>query len=183
MTVIFATTTGCIPSLNPIYDEECLVFEPAILGAWQEADSTGQWLFKKSEGDSYVVTYTDKDGLPGRFEGHLANLNGTMFLDLFPEEPQINANDFYKWHLFPVHTFYLVERIEPTLSLRSIDPNWLDEFLRAERNAIKHERVEGMVVLTADTDELQKFYLAHLQTEGAFAKPLAMTRVENSSDA
>jgi hypothetical protein len=61
---------GCVPSLNAVYTEEDLVFDPALVGVWTQEGNAARWEFSKSDGKSYRLLYTDERGQQGRFIGH-----------------------------------------------------------------------------------------------------------------
>ncbi len=152
---------GCVPSLNAVYTEENLVFDPAMIGTWTQEGSPARWEFSKSEGKSYRLLYTDERGQQGRFIGHLAQIEGERFLDLYPEDPQMEAAGFYKFHLVPIHTIYRVRGTQSTLNLAAIDFKWLDEYLTSHPQEIESATFSGRKLITAPTAAVQKFVLAH----------------------
>ena len=179
--IIMSWLAGCVPphSLHPIYTDQDVIFEPALLGEWVGADPKQICTFSKSKGKAYRLKYENKDGESGNFVVHLVEINETMFLDLFPEKPNLPDAGLYKYHLLPVHTFFLVEQIKPTLQTSFIELDWLKELLKKNPKAIQHEQINDMddlIVLTASTRELQTFFVKHAKTEGAFGKPSEMTR-------
>lgn len=97
---------GCIPSLRPVYTEGDLVFEKALLGAWQPSDGSSRWEFAPGVGKSYRFTFTDKDGVSSEFEAHLARFDDLTYLDLQPTEKGITGNAFYKAYTLRLHTFF-----------------------------------------------------------------------------
>jgi len=171
---------GCIPSLHPLYTSKDVIFDQSLLGAWTGEKKSG-WTFS-NEGGKYQAIYTDNDGKTGEFVAHLLKLNGTMFLDLFPADPGLAQNGFYMMHLVPAHSFLLVSRIDPVLELTPLSPNWLKNYLKEHPDAIAHEVITDekdahtAIVLTASTEQLQKFVLANLHTTGAFNPPTVWKR-------
>lgn len=126
------------------------------------------------------MIYTDEEGKEGRFIATLGRLNGMLFLDLFPESPELETNDFYKFHLLGVHTFMKIERIEPTLQMRMMEPDKMEDMLENDPNLIKHEVLEeqdSKMVLTASTKELQQFMIEHANDEGLFGEPSDLERL------
>lgn len=99
-----------------------------------------------------------------------------MFLDLFPNDPGLKQNDFYQFHFLSVHTFAHVKQIKPTLQMSFPNPGWLKKLVAENPEAIRHEKIDGEVVLTASTKELQAFWIKHLETKGAFGEPSNMNR-------
>ena len=75
---------GCQPvdSVNPLYTEKQVVFDPALLGTWVEKD--GVFEFFQSSENSYTVVFRDTSSPPEQMvmTGYLVNLEGRRFLDL-----------------------------------------------------------------------------------------------------
>jgi hypothetical protein len=159
--VILATVAGCIPSLNPAYQEENLVFNSTFVGVWSQPNSKAKWNFSKRNDKSYTLAYQDEEGRQGRFIGHLANIEGTLFLDLFPEDTNGAANGFYKFHLVPIHTIYLVRETKSGLKLAAIDYKWLDKYLTEHGDEIATATFDGRKLITAPTEDVQKFLVKH----------------------
>ena len=181
---------GCIPtSINPLYTEQDLVFDPALIGVWRgDGDAKETWAFEKAGDKAYKFVYTEEDGKIGRFEAHLLKLGNTLFLDLFPDESGIEDMDrsgFYKVHLLRTHSFLKVTRIEPALQLAPLDLKWLREFLGKNPKAIRHHKIgegdEAQIVLTDSTPELRQFVEKHLKTEGAFGDLINLKRKQSET--
>jgi hypothetical protein len=165
---------GCIPSLNPIYLSENLVFDPSVIGVWKQPGSKETWQFSKRDGKSYHLVYTNEAGEQGRFIAHLADIQGNRFLDLYPDVGQQDATDFYKFHLVPIHTIYLVRRTEPNLELAATNYPWLDDYLTDHPSAIEHSTFNGRKFITAPTEQLQPFVVANVS---AFTALVQLERV------
>ncbi len=173
---VLALSVGCIRSLHPIYTEKDIVFEPGLIGQWAEDNSKEMWLFSKEGTNEYKLVYTDDKGKQGTFSASLLRIQGQMFLDFFPREPDQKGNEFYQFHLLPIHTFVSVKQIEPILQMSFPDPEWLEGHIADNPDAIKHEMLDDEIFLTASTKALQTFWLEHLDTEGAFGDPSNMKR-------
>jgi hypothetical protein len=169
---VLILSAGCIRSLHPIYTKQDIVFEPDLIGQWSEDDDESDevWAFSKEDANSYALVYTDDNGEQGMFNAHLAEIKGELFLDFFPNEPELIKNGFYQFHLLPVHTFVYVKQIEPTLQWSFPDPDWLEEHIAANPDAIRHEKIEDEIILTAAAKDLQAFWLKHLDAEVAFGE-------------
>ena len=107
----------------------------------------------------------------------MAKCGDLTVLDLVPEKEGIPGNEFYKVYLLPLHTFFLVERLDAdNLVLAWMDHDWLKRYLKSNPGAIAYEDMDGTILLTASTEEMQDFLLKHRHTHGAFAEPLKMIR-------
>jgi len=168
---------GCVPSLHPLYTKQDLIFDPALVGEWSGKNSNDTWTFTKSGEKEYKLVYTDGEGKTGEFVVHLVKLEGRLFLDLYPQEPELKENDFYKMHLLPVHTFMKVQQIEPTLQMAILNPDWIKTFLQEHPDAVRHEKLDqDYIVLTASTKELQSFLIKYGDTKDAFGDLSDLTR-------
>lgn len=169
--------SGCfVRSLHPIYMERDLVFEPALLGEWSEAGSKELWKFSRDDANGYIFIHTDEEGRRGNFRARLAKIGGVFLLDLVPVGPESKGNLVHELHFLPVHSFLHLERIAPTLRMRAPDQDWLERFLAAHPDAVRHDTIDGDIVLTAPTGELQAFWTGHLGTKGAFGDASELTR-------
>jgi len=173
--VVAASLAGCVPSLHPLYTEQDLVFEPALAGEWSGKD-TGTWAFTRDGEKAYRLVYADTDGKSGEFAAHLLKVQGSLYLDLFPKDPEIKGNDFYKAHFLPVHTFARVRQIEPTFQMAFLSADWIKKHVKEFPDAIRHETLSDTVILTAQPKDLQAFVARNEKTEGAFGEFSDMTR-------
>lgn len=162
---IVVLVLGCVPSLHPLYTEKDVTFDPTLVGVWSEKDKTDTWTFKKSGDNAYELIMTE-DGVPGKFEVHLVRLGELLFLDLYPEDPDID-NSFYKAHLIPAHTFLgiQIDKEKDVVRLAMMKPDWLEEAIDSKKVTITHERLgegdESRIILTASTKALQEFVVKH----------------------
>lgn len=152
---------GCLPSLSPVYRPDDLVFIPQVLGVWTQPGSQETWEFTKRDANSYRVVYHEGDGKQGQFIACLARIDGQYFLDLYPEDVLTELNGLHKLHLVPMHTIYRVQRMEPTIELSAIDYRWLEQLLKDHPDAIRHARFDGRLLITASTEEVRSFVVAH----------------------
>ena len=162
------TLAGCdsYSSLQPLYTEADLIFETSLLGVWHPKDSKETIEFARADEKpygkfAYKVTMKGADEKADIRIARLLKVNDRMFLDIAPVESP-NEN------LLPVHTFHFVPQITPKLRIAEIDLKWLVDFLAHNPAAIKHEKVDDRILLTAAPKELQEFFLAHLGENGAF---------------
>lgn len=172
--IAVAGLVGCIPSLDPIYTDKDLVFDPAIVGTWGDPDKPGDsWAFAPRDATSYRLTIQN-DGKSSPFVARLVQLGSHRFLDLYPEEGGLNnVEGFYRAAIIPGHLFLKVAAIDPALQLSLLDLDWLAKLLASDPTALRHHRnAEGKpAVLTASTQELQAFLIKHADSPGAFADP------------
>jgi hypothetical protein len=71
-----------------------------------------------------------------------------------------------------------VEQIDPNLQLRPMDPDAVSDILKDHPNLLKHELIDDGIVLTAPTEQLQKFVVEYANVEDVFGEAMNMRRLE-----
>jgi hypothetical protein len=175
---------SCIPSVNPFYTDRDLVSDGRLPGEWQEAgkaDDPEIWKFESSEGKTYKLTVREQ-GKEGVFNAHLFRIKNESFLDLIPAQCEYATNQasLVGASMFPGHLLVRVSEFEPGLKLAFFDFDWLEKALKKNPKALAHHREENSIVLTADTRDLQRFVLEHLNEGELFSKPSELVRRTNS---
>ena len=171
--------TSCVPSLHPLFTKEDVIFKPELVGKWSSADSSDSWKFTKAGSNRYTLVYTDDDGKAGQFKATLFKLGDQQFLDLFPDDDTFDKADaptLYTWHLQPMHTRAKVDSIGPALEMGFLSPKWMENKLKENPDAIRHETVNDRIVLTAPTKDLQAFVTNNVHSGEMFGKPMDLLR-------
>ena len=192
---------SCVPviSLHSLFTEENIVFDEKLLGTWVDDPTSpkGTWEFKrvadsaqkdwelpppKKPEKAYKLLLSNEEGAKGSFFAHLVRLEGRLFLDVFPSQlPCAQLDPKQDWvfntsFLIPGHSFVVIDSIEPQLKIRWTNEDEMEKFLKEQPNALKHELVEDKIVLTASTDELQKFVLKYADDKRIFPAEAVLTR-------
>lgn len=167
---------GCyVQSVHPLYSDRTSLFDPALLGTWV-AEEDDEFVFTLEDTTRGVYTLIcDESGATARFQAVLAEIDGVRFMDLFPEEPS-NDNGFYRDHLMRVHSVLKLERMADTLSVSDFDAEWLSTMAADKKLTIPHVSLDGAVLLTASTEELQAFVRKYAKTPEAFSEPIRLRR-------
>jgi hypothetical protein len=166
--------SDCVPSLHPLYDDRNLTFNPTLIGTWVNEDGEDTCFFQQSGDSAYDVVYTQTASI-SKFEAHLVKLDGGLFLDTYPEEPNC-GNDFYKMHIILAHIFSKIQINGDTLQMALLDNEWLDKQLTDGKINIAHEYIDDVTVLTASTTSLQEFVNTYADDEDAFPNPITYYR-------
>ncbi len=172
---------GCIPSIHPLYHEEDIVFKPELLGSWIEDDA--RWVFGQRGENGYILKYYEKENTVNEnatvsdFEITLVKLGANYYLDFYPgENDQLDLSSLLISTLLPVHIFARIDFLDEKVEIRFFDRDWLEELLNENRIRIAHEKTPDYFVLTASTEELQKFVIKYSNVEDAFVKPSLLER-------
>jgi len=185
LTALFAIAAlvclvSCAPvlSLHPWYADNDVVFQPALLGSWfdpTEKDPQAGLVFEKGEANSYKVTcidFSETQHLDLVFDAHLVKLDGKLFIDAVQASAKVRGEQV---DLGAVVAGHLVGRISiqgDALQIRFLDDDWVKKGIEAGKISITHEDVDGTPVLTASTQELQEFLLAHADDDQALSVKL-----------
>lgn len=180
---------GCIPSLHPLYTEKDILRMDAITGDWLSDDSTSMYqiIASPDEKPSYLFTYLELPGKGNLFNAdssranfivNLVNLNGSYFMDFYPGENDDleNLNVLLQVHLIPAHTFAKFRVTPDTIIIWRFDPDWLESLFDENRIRIAHEKIDDQIVLTASTEELQKFVSKYADDPSAYVAPEVLIR-------
>lgn len=185
--------SGCtVYSLHPLYSDEVLIYDPALEGSWADTDS-GAWNIRRAlqpddnkveqqtmDERTYILSYDEK-GKTVELYIHLMRLGNQLFLDYYPTEDYDKAigNDLLAGNLLPVHTFAKVEIGEGELKIHRFNGDWLEDLIESRRIKIAYEEVPfyggTLKVLTASTEELQKFVIKYMNEKEAFEEPDTLT--------
>jgi hypothetical protein len=113
--------------------------------------------------NKFRITYYEEPEKPGIFTGTLFRINGVPYVDFYPDPDEEQCRtELTGWHHFPTHTLARVQYSKDSILLYWFGEEWLNDLLEQNRIRISHETVEvspdySRHVLTASTDELQKF--------------------------
>lgn len=167
-----ASMSGClVSSLHPFFKQEDKFFEESMVGNWIDGDSdiwtiepnmvSAGFMQGENHDSSYVITFYE-DNTKSILQGTLFQLNEVAYVDFLPDPSEEHHKaDMTTWHHVPVHTLARVQYNKDSIMLYWYGDEWLNELLEQNRIRIKHETVESAdydrQLLTADTDELQKF--------------------------
>ena len=168
---------GCyVQSLHPLASDNIMSFDAELVGTWVAEDDE-EFVFTLI--DTTRGTYTllcDESGAQARFDATLVELAGATFLDIYPEEAQ-SENAFYKDHLMRVHNLLKIERSVDTLWVADFDAEWLATMVSQKKVVVDHVPLDGAVLLTAPTKDLQNFVRKHAKNPDAFSERVRLRRM------
>lgn len=119
------------------------------------------------EEKSYHMTMVDEDkGSKIEYKAHLVDIGGDLFMDLYPVTNYSSAD--FSDNYFPVHTFYKVEISEDTFTMIHFDLEKLNDLFESNLIRLRHENVDGTILITAQPKELQKFFDKYADDESVF---------------
>jgi len=154
-----AMLSGCwVLSIEPLYTEDDLIFEPSLLGVWGGGDNSDDetWTFTSQDSNAYLLVTTEAGEHDARFDAHLLRLNGRLYMDLLPQEPDA-VNEFQLGHLIPGHSFWTVSLARDSVVLDVLDVRKLKKLIDTTGVSIGHIERDDVIVLTDKTPQLQDY--------------------------
>lgn len=115
--------------------------------------------------ESYKMVVMD-DGKRKPYQVHVVEIGEDYFLDIYPL-PEYEDNTFSD-NLFPVHSFMKMNIEDGELKLTLFDLEKLNELFESNLVRLRHEYVDGNVVITAQPTEIQKFLDRYSNDETVF---------------
>lgn len=183
MGLIIALPSCTIFSLHPLYTEEELVMETALEGMWKDNDDGDEFVyFEQMDEKMYLFRYMElQEGAENElemgdtvsFRAGLVQVGEHYFLDLYPYYNDGNNDE--AWYLFrnfvPTHSFVKIEWDADHVTLYLFDYDRMKKLFEQNRIRIKHEMLEDFIVITASTEELQRFIRKYADDDEAFDDP------------
>jgi hypothetical protein len=171
-----AAISGCyVQSIRPAYTEKTIAYDPEMVGTWV-SDEDEEYVFTMS--DTTRGRYTllsDQGGSEARFEAVLFQVGGAAFLDIYPEAPE-TENTFYMDHLLRVHNILRVEMDADTLWVQDFDAEWLQDAINKKQVRVPNVLLDGAILLTGSTGELQSFISKYAKSKFAYSEPAKFVR-------
>jgi hypothetical protein len=181
--VVALAATGCLQrSLNPLLAKPDAPIDARFIGEWTSGDTT--WSVTKT---------SDKDVFEGRefFEVKISRkkasavlaawagaIGPATFINFFPESDSVHLPlDFFKAHLLETHSFGRIWIEDNKVRLRLLQSEWVEKASKEKRlDLAVGGWPDGHSVITASTDDLQRFARAHADDREAFGEAIELTR-------
>ena len=159
-----ASCSSCVRSIQPFYEQKDVYFDSSLIGTWIDPGGAESWKIRRLGEKEYVIDQTDEEGQTTRFEARLFRLGRRSFIDLVAT----SSGDTGNGQKLAPHTFVAVKKDRCTARMSYLDPAWLKTLLANNPKAIRHANLDGEIVLTDSTRNLQTFIRKHLASPGAF---------------
>ena len=183
---------SCIPSLYPLYRDKDLLLDERLVGTFGDpSEDDDYWDFQQVDAEMarelgrgwqhFQSGYTYKlsvmeEGVVEEFATHLLKLGDDFYLDFFPVNYSIEP-DLLEMSLAPSHIFAKAELNDDYLVLHFFDLDWLEDLIEKDRIKISHMELDNRYLLTANTEELQKFILKFANDSTTFIEPDTLPRI------
>ncbi len=164
--------TGCpARSVHPLFTQTEAVFNPSLVGTWVNNDES--YTFEKLHEKNYrLVTRPLNESDSMVYAVTLGKIGATWFIDSYPI---VNSKDH---HYLSVHVFTRMKMQGDTLSIATLEADWLLKMITAKKIKITHVQRENEIILTASTTELQNFFATIAGTNDAFSDQNVLVRTK-----
>ena len=178
--IISLMLAGCVPSIYPFYTSDDIVFEESLLGTWTEEDLS-TWNFTTENNKNYLLELTenepDSPQKKGYFDVHLFKIGDSHFLDLIPGvNDQMNIPFLMKLSMLPMHLLFKVDFMGETVVFRLMNQERCAEMIEKGLISVKHEKSGDLIVLSAPTDELQRFVIEFGKDAEAYTEEMVLKK-------
>ena len=176
---------GCGPvfSLFPLYNKKDIVAQDQILGRWMGSDipkkkdntdswtTPSYWEFKKAEDGAYHLSVSDvKTGKMQMLSDiHFLRLGGNLFLDVEAQEHDADSQSLDFFPAVKAHFFGRVFFEDDRVRIELLDADWCQAAILQKGIHLDFGYPESVLVLTANTDDLQKFAIEYGNDTDAFS--------------
>jgi hypothetical protein len=190
--------SSCVlSSLFPLYTEKDLINDDGLVGKWQigNYEDKNYWIIENLDtasisggfmgisdawseynaGKTYRLVAV-QDSIEQEFALHLLQLDGVRYIDLYPVNVEVRP-DFLAWHMVPTHIFGKIEIYQNQLITCFFDQDFFVKLIEQNKIRISHVDMNGRQLITAETDELQKFAKKYANQSQAFQKPDTLPRL------
>jgi hypothetical protein len=163
---------GCVRSINPVYTNDTLVADPTLLGSWTDEDGETV-VVTGGDGGTYRLAVHD-DGKTTHLVARLTKVEDLLVADFTVDDDALPDSDVFKAHLLPLHSFFFVEKPDDaTLNLRTINPDWIGQYLERHPDAVPHRKAQSdrePPLLTGSTEEVRAFLAKVVREPGALGE-------------
>jgi hypothetical protein len=166
-----AVSLGCpTRSLYPLFTDKELEPLPAITGTWT-SEKGDVFTFLELKDKSYDVVWYSK-GEAEVYKAYLGKIGKHRFVDSYPGGQQ------YDHHLVQAHIITKIWLDGDSLHFASLESDWLKKMIESGKVQIPHVTLEGDIILTASTPELQQLVLRFADDDGAFPRWSDLVRIK-----
>ena len=156
------SASGCYVALHPLVTKDVQVFEPTLVGTWEEKGAANPevWVFKPDSApqpETYIVEITDQSSSPfsdekpkpvtASFGGRLGRFGDLLVLEILPDREKalgpLKQHGFLLSSLVPAHTFLRVRLEGESLTLMTVDTAWMAKAIDSKAIQIAHEHVDA----------------------------------------
>jgi hypothetical protein len=166
-----------VVTINPTHDRDALVWEPGLIGSWQNADDNSSVTIERGEWHSYRIRYTHPIE-SGDLTGYLTMIGKGRYLDIMPARGQDHGS-----FLLPVHATLRVTLEGDRLEITALSYDWFVDRLKTKvgvpgLNVVLDEKQNALVV--SPTGTVRAWIARQPAAGGMFGASAIFTRKPDS---
>lgn len=127
LAAIVAAAPGClVVTLHPTHTRESLIWEPGLIGSWQNAEDNASLTIERGDWQSYRIRYVHPIET-GELTGFLTAIGEQRYLDVMPAKGEDRGS-----FVVPVHTTLRVQLDGDRLDLSALSYDWFVDRLNTK---------------------------------------------------
>lgn len=170
LVLIFVLVQSCvIMSLHPLYTDDTIVYLEGIEGKWSDdsAEEPTNYMEITRQQKGYELSVYGEEGDTTIHEIVIVELGGKYFADFYKPVAKESLTNSLAYH-YPTHNFARLKMNGNKMEWYFFDGDYLKKLFEQRKIRIKHERVDDDIILTASSEELQKFIQKYADDPEAF---------------
>jgi hypothetical protein len=176
-------STGCVLSTDAVVSEGDAIFDPRLLGTWQQVSSPEGAVVLRSGAKGYAIEYTDGRGKTVRLEGRLGRLGKRLVLDVWPTPRETELPEPYRDWLIPGHLLVALDIGDGEVRAAPLEPDSLRPRLRRGEVRLAYVLDHDRAILTGTTSQLRAVLGPYMERPGALTDGDVWRRVTNAASA
>jgi hypothetical protein len=153
---------GCfVSSAFPFYNDQNVIFDSGLLGAWSVDKGSAILLFTDSpQADVYLVIYTENE-IAQAYDARLFEIAKIRYLDVVPTQNSTKSREI---HLKPTHSLWRISFDQDELRLTNMGSTFVKQLIDDHST-----QIDGLVLnkeeilITSPTRDLQDFIRANTE--------------------
>lgn len=179
LSAVFLALTGCVVALDPVVPESEALFDPRLIGRWEDSSSADLAVISQTYDHSYAIEHTS-GGKVSRLQARLDSLGGRLVLDVWPTPDDGELPEMYGTLMVAGHALLVLDIGSDEVRAATLELDSLLSRLRTEQPLFPHRHRDGQLVLQGTTDQLRAMLGPHLASPNMLTTPSVWRRVEES---
>lgn len=174
---------GCVRSIEPILKEDQLIGAENIAGKWTSEDGKDTIEIVTADGTrEFKVLFVDAEGKKGRFIGRLGEFDHVTIFEYHADEPDKDLPEHNKSLILPLCSFMVVQQLEPDMIVSTISYDWFKKYVSDHPGELATKKLgNDNYIITASTEDIQKFILAHVNEKGVTNESQTYIRAKSTT--
>ena len=164
-------SAGCALSTDAVVSESDAIFDPRLIGAWQDTSGGDRVIVSRAGAKGYAIEYTDGAGKVARLEGRLGQLGKRMVLDVWATPREADVVDPYRALLIPGHLLVALTVGDGEIRTAPLEPDTLIPRLHSGEVPLTYVLDHGRAILNGTTAQLRASLGPYIQRSGALVDP------------